>query len=120
MTTYDSGEQKVVRQEFHLVHLDVVPQLVHLQSTLVVDVDELFLRDSKEALVVQPPNRATRLLEMQLRVESTRVPVEGADVTLLAGNGEMSALRQRSNKGDGRLTVHSECSPSRTGQTDQA
>lgn len=69
---------------------------MHLESRLVVDVDILLLRDSEEGLVVQPANRSCCLLELDLGVQSTRVPVEGADVTLATGYSEVTVERNGS------------------------
>lgn len=69
--TNDGSEQEMIGEEFHLVHLEMIPQLMHLEPRLVVNVDVLLLRDGEEGFVVQPPNRSTRLAKMELGVEAT-------------------------------------------------
>lgn len=62
--THDRREEKVVREELHLVDLDVVAELVDLESALVVDVDVLLLRDGIEGLIVKPADGANGLAEV--------------------------------------------------------
>ena len=59
-------------QELQLCWLHMLPQAVHLQATLVIDVHVLLLSGCKEELVVQESYRAGGLLDLERRVRVDR------------------------------------------------
>lgn len=96
--THHRREQEVVRQELHLGDLDMIPKLVHFESVFVVDIDVLLLRNGEEALVVKPADRSCRLLELDLGVEATGMPVESSDMSLATGDCEMAGRKEGENQ----------------------
>ena len=91
MCTYNSGEEKVIGQEFEASDSVEHLEAVELNALVVVYVGPLTLRDRVHGLNVQPLDVVDGLHHVDLAVQLLRLPVEGGHMSARAPEQQVPA-----------------------------